>query len=60
MLKIAAEHIDVAGPTVKGIARSVDAYECMARFDPIQKSLFVGNRQIACCTHKNHAIVIFQ
>ena len=60
MRKLAAEHLDEFRPAVKRVARRVDADERVARLDPVQKSLHVGNRQVARRAGKNHAVIILQ
>src|SRR5579863_10280084 len=47
MFKFAAQHVDVAGPAVEGVAGGVDADEGMAGLDPVEKALFIGNGQVA-------------
>jgi len=60
MLKLAAEHVNVAGPMVKGVARGVNADEGVSLPDPVEQSLRVGYWQISGRAGENHAVVILQ
>ena len=44
VFEFAAEHVDIAGPAVKGVAGGVNADEAVAGFDPIEETLLIRNR----------------
>ena len=60
MHKFAAEHVNVRRPMMKRIARRMNADERVPGLDPVQKTLRIGQRQIARSAGKHDAIVIFQ
>src|SRR5205085_10541617 len=56
----ASEHIDIRPEGMEGIAAAVHGNKTMARLHPINKSLFVGEWQVAGRIGKNDGVVIFQ
>ena len=60
MVELAAEHVNVGRPSVKRVARRMNADERVAGLDPVKQPLRIGHRQFAGGADENHAVVILQ
>ena len=59
-LELSANHRDERRKSVKRVGRRVDTHECVTRSNPVDKTLFIRQRQITRRTGENYAVIILE